>query len=261
MTISSPPRVGIVVTAAGSGSRLGYGVPKALVPLAADGQIGDDTSLFALALRHAQLVDGAAAIVVTAPAAEVELFRSATSRLGMVIPVAVVAGGPTRQASVFAGLKALRQAGELDVALIHDAARAMTPSTTMDRVVAAISAGASAVVPTVAVADTLAQIDPEAPQSVAGTRGIVANVDRNTMRVVQTPQGFAWDVAWQMHTQFADRGAHEQQAATDDSTLARWAGHQVVSVEGDALALKITTPTDLALARVLFAQATGGTPR
>jgi 2-C-methyl-D-erythritol 4-phosphate cytidylyltransferase len=246
--------VGIVVTAAGSGSRLGYGVPKALVPLDPSGDIGGESSLFALALRHAQLVDGVRAIIVTAPSDELELFRSTIARLGIVVPVSVVSGGPTRQASIFQGLKALKQSGPLDVVLIHDAARALTPSVMMDRVVNAVAQGAPAVIPAIPVADTLKQIDPGIPPSPSGARRIVGNVDRGVMRIVQTPQGFAWDVAWDMHSTFAERGMDEAQAASDDSTMAQWAGHEVVAVEGDSLAVKVTTATDLALARVLFAQ-------
>lgn len=261
MVISSDvvPRVGIVITAAGSGKRLGYGAPKALVPLVADGVLGDDSSLFAVALRNASLIPGIVHVVVTAPEQEIEVIRKTALRLKAGVPVTVVEGSVSRQASVHAGLVALGSAGfgdyADDVVLVHDAARAMAPALMMERVVGAVIAGSAAVIPALPVSDTLKLVDPGVePLGQAGVRRIVGNADRNAMRIVQTPQGFPWSVLKSAHERFAGLGFDEATAATDDSTIAQWAGHEVDCVDGDELALKVTTVTDLALARILFAQ-------
>jgi 2-C-methyl-D-erythritol 4-phosphate cytidylyltransferase len=254
----STARVGVVITAAGSGSRLGYGAPKALVPLSADGLIGDDSSLFVVALRQVAGIAGVTHVVVTAPADQVEVFTARTAQVELGIPVGIVPGADTRQASVFAGLKALAAQGfgsePEDVVLVHDAARAMAGSAMMDRVVAAVIAGSAAVIPALPVSDTLKLVDVGAERDESGRERIVGSADRSAMRSVQTPQGFPWRVLWQAHVDLADRGLDEMTAATDDSTIAQWAGHEVDCVVGDELALKITTPTDLTVARVLYAQ-------
>jgi len=224
--------IAVVVTAAGSGSRLGYGAPKALVPLSHGGQLADDSSILAVALRHVAQLDGIAEI-------------------------AVVEGGVSRQESVFQGLKELERhgfgTGAKDVVLVHDAARALAPTAMMQRVANAVNETKQAVIPTLEVTDTLKQV----ASSPDHTEHVIGSVDRSSMRTVQTPQGFAWSTLWHAHQEFAARGLYEKHAATDDSTIAQWAGETVWCVSGDDLAAKVTTPRDLAVARVLYAEQNG----
>ena len=139
-------RLVAVLTAAGSGSRLGCGGPKALVPLA-------HRPLLWWAAR-ALVEAGATAIVVTAPAEAVAEFRSALEGVGA--EVAVVAGSAaSRQASVANGLGALPPLDADDVVLVHDAARPLTPPSMIRRVADAVRSGCDAVIPTVPVADTV----------------------------------------------------------------------------------------------------------
>lgn len=247
-------RVGVVVTAAGSGTRLGYGAPKALVPLGVGGSLSDDTCILAVALRQVAAMREVSAIVVTAPAQDLEEFRAVVGRANLDERTEVVEGGSSRQASVRAGLKQLEVLGlganEHDVVLVHDAARALTPPHMMDRVVAAVTPEHTSVIPTLEVADTLKEVASE----VGRPDKVVGSVDRTRMRIVQTPQGFLWQTLTDAHEQFADRGHDESTAATDDSTIVQWAGHTVWCVGGDDHAAKITTPRDLAVAQVLFAQ-------
>ena len=259
------PRVGLVITAAGSGTRLGYGIPKAMVPLMDAPPIGDDTSasldhsLFAVALRNAAGITGIEQVVITAPLEYIEEFEAAVRAMDLDLPVRVVEGSVTRQSSVFAGLKALESAGfgneDSCVVLVHDAARALARPEMMDRVVAAVTQGSAAVIPTLMVADTLKLVDPAVdPDPISGTQRIVGSADRTAMRTVQTPQGFEWSVLIGAHRRFEKQGLDESTSATDDSSLTQWAGFDVDCVTGDELALKVTTPMDLALARILYAQ-------
>lgn len=146
----------------------------------------------------------------------------------------VVVGGAERTDSVRAGLAA---AGSADFVLVHDAARPLTPGSMIERVVSALRAGASAVIPVLPVADTIKRV---------GADGAVeATVDRSDLRAVQTPQGF---------TAAALRAAYDAAPgalATDDAGLVERAGGTVVTVPGDPLALKITTAFDLRVAEVL----------
>ena len=237
-----------VLTAAGAGTRLGAGGPKALV------EIGGRSLL----RRAAQgLVDSGVVdhLVVTAPGEHVEHFAAELAGLAGADPgIRVVAGSSaSRQASVALGLRAaLEDCPRAGVVLVHDAARALTPPEVVRRVVAAVRAGHDAVVPALAVTDTVKEIAPAGPAG-SGVEIVVGTPDRSRLRAVQTPQGFAVAALVRAHELGAARGAHEALAASDDAGLVEAAGGRVVVVEGDPLALKVTTPLDLALAELLAA--------
>jgi 2-C-methyl-D-erythritol 4-phosphate cytidylyltransferase/2-C-methyl-D-erythritol 2,4-cyclodiphosphate synthase len=226
------PAVGVVIVAAGSGSRLGHSVPKAFVELAG-------RSILAHSLDSVFAMSTPAQIVVVAPADELEsaaaIVRSiAGAAIGY---VSVVAGADTRQGSVRAGIDALDPA--VETVLVHDAARAFTPSHLFDRVIAAVTSTAAGVIPGLPVVDTIKRMD-------AGLA--VATVDRSELMAVQTPQGFP-----RVELEAAYGNATTEY--TDDAALFAAAGHEVSVIEGDALAFKITTPWDLRRAETLAAGA------
>ncbi|MDK3257269.1 2-C-methyl-D-erythritol 4-phosphate cytidylyltransferase [Blastococcus capsensis] len=208
-----------IVAAAGSGSRLGADRPKALVPLA-----GRPLVSWAV---EGLLAAGVADVVVTVPAADRAAFAA-------VLPteVRLLDGGASRTASVRAGLAA---AGDADVVLIHDAARPLTPPGVVARVVAALAAGAPAVVPVLPVVDTTVVVD---------DGGVVTgSLPRATLRRVQTPQGFDRAALIAAYAALPD-GTE----LTDDAAVVRAAGVRVHTVPGDERAAKITVPHDLVLA-------------
>lgn len=225
-----------VLTAAGSGSRLGCEVPKALVELSG-------RPLVWWAARGLR-AGGVGAIVVTAPAASLDDFHAAIADIG---GVEVVAGSDrSRQASVALGLAALGQRNEGDVVLVHDAARPLTPAQVTARVIDAVRAGAGAVIPVLPVTDTLKSVD---------ASGVVTGTPRRAdMVAVQTPQGFRWDVLMRAHEAGASLGADEAVAATDDAGLVEAIGAVVHTVAGDERSLKVTRPLDLSLAQLLAGQ-------
>ena len=225
-----------VLTAAGSGSRLGCEVPKALVELSG-------RPLVWWAARGLR-AGGVGTIVVTAPAASLDEFRAGIADIG---GVEVVAGSDrSRQASVALGLAALGQRNEGDVVLVHDAARPLTPAQVTARVIDAVRAGAGAVIPVLPVTDTLKSVD---------ASGVVTGTPRRAeMVAVQTPQGFRWDVLMRAHEAGASLGADEAVAATDDAGLVEALGAVVHTVAGDERSLKVTRPLDLSLAQLLAGQ-------
>lgn len=225
-----------VLTAAGSGSRLGCEVPKALVELSG-------RPLVWWAARGLR-AGGVGTIVVTAPAASLDEFRTGIADIG---GVEVVAGSDrSRQASVALGLAALGQRNEGDVVLVHDAARPLTPAQVTARVIDAVRAGAGAVIPVLPVTDTLKSVD---------ASGVVTGTPRRAdMVAVQTPQGFRWDVLMRAHEAGASLGADEAVAATDDAGLVEAIGAVVHTVAGDERSLKVTRPLDLSLAQLLAGQ-------
>ena len=225
-----------VLTAAGSGSRLGCEEPKALVELSG-------RPLVWWAARGLR-AGGVGTIVVTAPAASLDEFRAGIADIG---GVEVVAGSDrSRQASVALGLAALGQRNEGDVVLVHDAARPLTPAQVTARVIDAVRAGAGAVIPVLPVTDTLKSVD---------ASGVVTGTPRRAdMVAVQTPQGFRWDVLTRAHEAGASLGADEAVAATDDAGLVEAIGAVVHTVAGDERSLKVTRPLDLSLAQLLAGQ-------
>ncbi len=224
--------VGVVLPAAGAGIRLGPGAPKALRELAGE-------PLLVHAVRRLRECPSVGPIVVAAPFADVATVVT----LLEVYDVRVVAGGAQRPDSVAAGLAVLP--ADVDLVLVHDAARALVPVSVVESVVAALRAGARAVVPVVAVADTVKRVN------AAGT--VVATVPRADLRAVQTPQGFARDVLEAVHASPATQGTSH----TDDAGMAEAAGVTVETVPGAPEAFKVTTSFDLAVAEAVLARGRG----
>ncbi|MGY1781045.1 2-C-methyl-D-erythritol 4-phosphate cytidylyltransferase [Geodermatophilus sp. SYSU D01036] len=215
-----------IVAAAGSGSRLGAGRPKALVELA-----GRPLICWAV---DTLLAGGVDEVVVAVPAAERDAFAA-------VLPgsVALVDGGATRTASVRAALAAAGP--RADAVLVHDAARPLTPPGVVARVLDALAAGAPAVVPVLPVVDTTVVVD------AAGT--VTATPDRATLRRVQTPQGFSRRVLVEAYD-----GLPAGEELTDDAAVVRAIGVPVSTVAGDERAAKVTVPHDLHLAALQAAR-------
>lgn len=168
-------------------------------------------------------------IVVVAPSdrlgaakLSVEKSRAAASN------AVVVSGGATRQRSVAAGIAVL--APSVETVLVHDAARAITPSSLFDNVTAAVRASGTGVIPVLAVSDTIKQTD------AAGR--VERTLDRSSMVAVQTPQGFP-------RQQLVAAYAVATEDFTDDAAVYASAGHPVTVIDGDDRAFKITTASDL----------------
>lgn len=230
MSITPVPRVGVIVVAAGSGTRLGAGVPKAFVGI-------DQHTMLRHALRGV-FAAPPAQVVVVAPAgregdALTEGLEAAGDRRDL---VSVVVGGATRQASVAAGIDALW--ADVEIVLVHDAARTLTPPVVFERVIAVIEAGRDGALPVLPVVDTIKRVE---------GGDVVAAVDRDELSAAQTPQGFRRSVL-----EAAYRAADRDY--TDDAALVAAAGYTVSTVDGDPLAFKITTPADLERARSLVAR-------
>jgi 2-C-methyl-D-erythritol 4-phosphate cytidylyltransferase / 2-C-methyl-D-erythritol 2,4-cyclodiphosphate synthase len=149
----------------------------------------------------------------------------------------MVHGGATRQESVRAGLAALVPHAP-EYVLVHDAARPLVSLAIIDRVLDALAAGAHAVLPTVAVAETLKRVDDGA---------VVATMAREGVHGAQTPQGFAFAPLFAWHQQAP------AEAYTDDAALAEAHGARVVCVAGERRNIKLTTQDDMDMAQALMA--------
>jgi 2-C-methyl-D-erythritol 4-phosphate cytidylyltransferase/2-C-methyl-D-erythritol 2,4-cyclodiphosphate synthase len=225
--------VAAVVVAAGRGQRAGGDVPKQYRKIAGAPAIRPTLSAFS-SHPHVDLIQP-----VIHPDDE-GLFRATSGGLKNLLEP--VAGGTSRQSSVHAGLQAL-QTHAPEIVLIHDAARPFLSGALISRAIeAARTYGAAA--PGVAVADTVKKIDQAAM--------VIETLDRGQLRMVQTPQAFAFALIVDAHRRAAAAGRED---FTDDAALAEWAGHRVLMFEGEAGNVKLTTNDDFARAELLSAAA------
>jgi 2-C-methyl-D-erythritol 4-phosphate cytidylyltransferase / 2-C-methyl-D-erythritol 2,4-cyclodiphosphate synthase len=223
--------VGIIIVAAGRGQRLGGPVPKQLLDLG--GRTILQRSVAAFDAHPAT-----ATLVVVLPR---EFVGFGPTLVGPTTrPCRCVAGGERRQDSVRAGLAAMP--AEVDIVLIHDAARPFVDAALIDRVIDA-TGRVGAVVPALAARDTVKR----APRDSMLVR---ETIPRDEIWLAQTPQGFRREVL----DAAAALGASAAEA-TDEAMLTELAGHPVAIVPGDARNMKITTADDLMAARRTFAPA------
>ena len=152
--------------------------------------------------------------------------------------VHIVVGGATRQDSVAAALRILPT--DIDLVLIHDAARPLVPQSVIGNVLTELRSGAQAVIPVLPVSDTI--------KRVANNGIVLETVDRDSLRRVQTPQGFVRSV-------LADALSEAIHVATDEAGLVENFGVSVHTVAGSELAFKITTPEDVSYGLFLLQEA------
>ncbi|MFH1556692.1 MAG: bifunctional 2-C-methyl-D-erythritol 4-phosphate cytidylyltransferase/2-C-methyl-D-erythritol 2,4-cyclodiphosphate synthase [Pseudomonadota bacterium] len=216
----------VIVVAAGRGTRAGGPLPKQYHLL------GGETVLRRTLRLFAEHSDIHTIQVVIHPDDEAR-FAAAAAGLAKVRPA--VAGGRERQDSVRAGLEAL--AGEApDLVLVHDAARPFVTHALISRAVEA-AATHGAAVPVTGVTDTIKVVD--------GLGAVTSTPVRATLRAVQTPQAFRYDML---------RAAHDAAQAggiaglTDDAAVMEWAGHKVATFEGEAGNMKPPSADDRARA-------------
>jgi len=218
-----------VIVAAGRGHRSGEGIPKQYRPVAGQSALRRSLSLLSETCSPAQLQ------VVIHPD-DRSLYDNAVEGLDLPPPVA---GGATRQASVLAGLVALEPKKPSHV-LIHDAARPFASPALVSRAIeAARKTGAA--VPALRVADTVKTVD--ADGRITGT------ADRDTLRIVQTPQAFAFGPLLAAHRKAEQAGRTD---FTDDAALMEWAGHTVSTFEGETGNFKLTTAEDFMRAETML---------
>jgi 2-C-methyl-D-erythritol 4-phosphate cytidylyltransferase len=211
-----------ILAAAGSGERLGAGVPKAFVELAGRPML--EWSLAALAEAGS-----IGEVLVTVPA---------TGTVPSVPGATPVEGGPSRSESVANAIDRV----ETDLVLVHDAARPLATAALFDAIVAELEADrdADAVIAATPVTDTTKEVLP-------GSREVRRTLDRSSLWSIQTPQGFRTDA---LRSALASTELLSQ--ASDDAMLVERNGGRVLVHEAPAENFKVTTPLDLEVAERLL---------
>lgn len=166
---------------------------------------------------------------------DVGLIKPIVERLDLDLPLKLVMGGATRQQSVLAGLEAISESGA-EYVMIHDGVRPFIDHELLERVASAHSSGAEAVLPVLAVTDTLKR----------GVDGMVKEtVARDQLFGAQTPQSFVYEKISAAHQAAA---AAEHVNFTDDASIAEWAGIPVTMVAGSPDNVKLTLKRDITMA-------------
>jgi 2-C-methyl-D-erythritol 4-phosphate cytidylyltransferase/2-C-methyl-D-erythritol 2,4-cyclodiphosphate synthase len=217
------PRAAAVIVAAGRGVRAGGGLPKQFRMLRGRPVLSHTVAAFD---SH----PGIGEIVIVRNADDEALY--AACGIETALPLRVVAGGDTRDASVRAGLDAV--SGAFPLVLIHDAARPLVLPAVIDGVLDALTTHPGAA-PALAVTDALWR----------GAAEVSGTENREGLWRAQTPQGFRLDAIRAAHA------AHDGTAA-DDVEVARKAGLSVAITPGSETNIKITTGSDFARAERLM---------
>ena len=220
----------LILLAAGQGTRLAAvaGCPKQFLTV-------DSVPLFWLSVRTCSRVARLGGVVFVFPKESFESSRALVEELSKKEPcglnMAFAVGGARRQDSVASGLAAVPQSARF--VLVHDAARPFFSPKLVNALLDRLEAGALAVIPGLAVTDTI---------KVVNEAGLVcATPDRSTLRAVQTPQGFSRRELAEAHKTLNT----PENTVTDDASLMEGAGHEVLIIDGEAGNIKITNPEDL----------------
>jgi 2-C-methyl-D-erythritol 4-phosphate cytidylyltransferase/2-C-methyl-D-erythritol 2,4-cyclodiphosphate synthase len=168
-----------------------------------------------------------------------DLFEELRARIGSHPKLLSPAeGGTSRQASVLAGLRSLRDVNP-DTVLIHDAARPFIAGEIISHALKSLESAPAALV-AIPVSDTLkAEQDGHAART----------IDRRGLWRAQTPQGFRYGIILEAHEKAESEGRAD---FTDDAALAEWQGHEVALVMGSERNIKLTTAEDFDLAERLM---------
>lgn len=223
---------GVVIVAAGRGERAGSHAegPKQYRRIGGRPVISHTLDLFVNWLPARRIV------VVIHPDDEALFENARAQSLPAGDRLTVVTGGATRQQSVLAGLEVLAE-GDITHVLIQDAVRPFVEPAILERTLTAFQHGARAVLPAVAVADTLKRAD--------ANGNVAETVSRSGLFAAQTPQSFHFQTILEAHRRASASGRTD---FTDDASIAEWAGVRVHLVEGGAGNVKLTLQKDIAMA-------------
>lgn len=220
-----------MIVAGGAGSRLDSPVPKFEARL-----LGRPMVLYSL--EAFERCGSIGSIILVVPRDRLSAWsEQAVRSQGISRISATVAGGGTRQESVYNGLLALEADDEIVV--VHDAARPLVTPALIDAV-AAVPEGAGGQTAAVPATDTLKR---------ARDGNVAETLDRSGIVCAQTPQAFILEVLLDAHR----RAVADGFIGTDDASLVERAGGTVAVAEGSRENMKITYASDIRCAEAILA--------
>jgi len=232
-------RSAAIIVAAGQGERLAQitdGQPKQFVNIA-------DAPVYIWSLTTFSLHGQIDKVILTVP----DGWQNQTNDLiAQYLPhvkkkISVIAGGTTRQESVWLALEELAMGHDIPThVLIHDAARPFVTTGSIDQILEILEQG-KAVTLAMPLSDSIKRIN---------RNEIIEDLDRNTFILVQTPQAASFDTMLKAHR----HARVKQHRCTDDAAIIKFFGKPVTVVPGSRLNMKITEPEDLFIAQALVKQ-------
>lgn len=218
-------KISVILVAGGSGSRMGAAVPKQFLPL-------HGVPVLAITLRRFVELLPDSEIVVVLPHAEHHRWNLIARQYGLIGTHKVCSGGPTRFHSVKNGLNTL---SPCDYVAVHDAVRPFFSQQLLDDALRTACQYGNAV-------PAVTPVDSYRAEDSHGNNHIV---DRNTLRIIQTPQIFRYDILTDAYkTDFME-------SFTDDASVVEAAGYRIALCRGDRNNIKITSPEDMILAEAI----------
>ena len=224
-------KITAILLSAGTGSRMHTDIPKQYLDLCGRPVIAWSVE----ALQKCPLIDD---IILVAGRDDIDFCRERViSRYGFSKVTKIIPGGAERGESVLCGLEAADQ--DTTFVLIHDGARPLIDQNSITRIIDAVRIYRAAVL-AVPSTDTVKVVDSE--------EMVVSTPDRKTLRMMQTPQAFAYPMILRAYQSVKSIGV----AVTDDAMAAEHIGMKVKVVEGSRRNIKITLPEDLMIAELMM---------
>jgi len=220
-------KTAVLIPAAGMGRRMENPIPKQLIEL-------QSKPILIHTLEKFEACESVHAVFPVVPKDRRDEIRELLDQWGIQKVQQIVSGGKERTDSVYNGLQAIDPC--TDIVLIHDAVRPFVSICKIKQVIRAASEHGAALLALPATA-TVKRVQDHI---------IRHTLDRTQIWLAQTPQGFRYDLIRQAYEKAIQTGIK----ATDDTALVEQLGHPVYVVPGEESNIKITTPTDLAIAEM-----------
>ena len=217
----------VIIVAGGSGQRMLSDIPKQFLNLA-----GKPVLLYSLEAFAKAIPD--ITIILVLPEEHINTWQKIIQDKKISIQHIIVAGGETRSQSVKNGLKLISEPG---MVAIHDGVRPLITSSLIQKLFEETEKVGSAI-PVIPVTDTVRKIDKN--------KSIL--LDRNNLRLVQTPQVFKSDLIQNVYKNISS-GSY-----TDDAAVIESSGFGVHLCDGDPENIKLTKPMDMVFAEAILKQ-------
>jgi 2-C-methyl-D-erythritol 4-phosphate cytidylyltransferase len=222
--------VSVIIPAAGTGSRMGAGVPKPFLEL-------DGVSILQRTLTRFNKPSTVLEIILAVSPQWDENVQEIIHTAKLDVPVILVIGGSERMYSIYNGLKKVSAAAEY--VAVHDAVRPFFSDVLFDELLRVVRKF-GAVIPGLPVTDTIKIIDNQ--------HHIVGSPNRDQLRAAQTPQIFNKEIIRKAY----NKAVSDQFIGTDDASILEHSGYPVKLIEGESDNFKITYPSDIARAEELL---------
>jgi 2-C-methyl-D-erythritol 4-phosphate cytidylyltransferase len=218
-----------LIVAGGRGNRMQSDTPKQFIEIAGLPVLMHTIKVFASYSPDIR-------ILVVLPENQMAVWQSLITKFKFTIQHNVVAGGETRFQSVKNGLEYVDDA---DLVAVHDGVRPLVSKNIISASYQMASRNGSAVA-AIPLKDSIREIMDS---------GVNAAVNRNRFRIIQTPQTFKASLIKKGYE------TEELPVFTDDASVVEKSGHKIYLIEGDPKNINITTPEDLAFARLILENA------